>query len=228
MAKKKRKPTIHHVPDGKTLVKSHAYGDHLRDKRGTHTETTLNDSLAANQNLTPVINATAKLVNDLLLVYGGNFRQKDFWGKLLSPLRKAKSDDRAVLFASLKDLPLNGRYPLTHLYRVSLGKVMRIKQQLVVPIFCFNTPRFKDGSDCYYLETCVLFFGKGYKPGTFAVERTDWMPVDSKHNQLSFTFNLPARTKYYVVCVKIGGGIGGRASDTFASMGIDVVGSGVV
>ena len=73
-----------------------------------------------------------------------------------------------------------------------------------------------------------MFFGKGFTPGTFAVERTDWMPAQAKPKQFSFTFSLPARTRYYVVCVKIGGGVGGCATDALASMGIDVVGSGVV
>ena len=69
MAKSKRKISLADVPPGMILVRSRAYGDHVRAKRGTHKKAKLNPALKKGSIFISEANAAAKLFRDAIEPY---------------------------------------------------------------------------------------------------------------------------------------------------------------
>lgn len=208
------------------FVKSKAYGDHVRSVRGSKKAAAINETLQAHADKTAVINNAAKKVHDLLKVYAGNFKESLLWQQLLSRMRKSLSHEFDALLQSLNGLEINSKYPLKRFGKIPVAAIEVKRQKLLLTFQCYTQPFIKNNTDCYYYEACVLFFSSKKESDCYLTTQTTWIKINEQPATWLFEFEIPARTKYYLVCLKMQSGIAEVEQVTMGSMGIGVVNSG--
>lgn len=222
MSKIKSADKRKHNTDGLVLVKSRTYGEHYRAARGTKKTAILNVSLSAQAEKTSVINKAAKAVYDALIFYSEGFREGQLWQAMLSRMRKANNISFENLLLSLKRLELNSRYPIKRFGNIPLFTVDNKKKVLNVQMKLFMPPHLNNGN-CYQYTLVVLMLNSKGVCLQHSVATTEWINKNEKLNTFDFSFEKPARAKYFLFCLELKGGVNGVATNTLASRGIVIV-----
>jgi hypothetical protein len=219
----KRKKQIKTAPDRVVYVNSHTYGRHTRAARGSKTQAVVNDVLAAHAEKTSVINAAAKSVYDVLKIYGEGFREGQLWQNILSRMRKAKGTGFNELLSSLRELELNSRYGIKRFGNVPFVTIDNKKKTLDIKMKPVMPPHLHKNDNCYQYSLIVLLFNSKGICVQHSVQQTEWRNKNEKVYAFDFSFEKPARAKYYLLCLELKGGKDGIATDTLASRGIVIV-----
>lgn len=205
------------------FVKSRTYGDHVRAMRGSVKQATVNEKLQFHADKTAVVNEAAKRVHDLVKVYADNFKESILWQQLLSCMRKSTTDHFDSFLKQLNGLEINSKYPLKRFGKIPVATIEIKKKKLLLTLSCYTKPVFKNDADCYFYEVCILFFGTRKENDCYTLGQTEWIKKDEQPINWLFKFDMPARTKYYLVCLKMYGGIGLQEKSDMGSVGIAVV-----
>ncbi len=208
------------------FVHSKVYGDHVRTLRGSKKEAVVNEVLQGNALRTAAINAAAKQVHDLLKVYGGNFKEGQLWPELLSRMRRSKTNEFVDLLKQTEGLELNRAYVLERLISPATVEVVADEQGLSVKVGGSAVPNFKKEIDCYYYEVCVFSFTDAKAEEAYGIAKSRWIYLKDSPEEEVFSFEKPAGSVYYAVCLKLQAGTGCVEREAFDAMGIRVVGVG--
>ena len=223
MAKKKAKPDKKLMPAKEVSVKSRAYGIHMRAARGSKTPVEVNKVLKKNAAKTVVINAAAKRVNDLLKGCGKPFKEAMLWQGMLGRMRKAASDDLMKLLKTLEGMELNSKYPLQRFGSGLLALVKWSKKTCAVSLHSSMLTHIKSSDTQYCYELFLLLLGKDEKHDGLLSGRTEWKDKGEADGESTFSFSMPRKMEYYVLCLHLMTGTDGKETGTLASRGMRIV-----
>lgn len=230
MAKSKSKISPADVPPGMTLVRSRAYGDHVRAKRGTYKKVRLNAALKKGTLLVGEANAAAKLFKDALDPYRKGLIDKSLWPNLLSMFRRQQTKNGIVDFSQLKPFEFHTRYTLHKLLGVQVVTSYDEKSQLFRAVISYEgLPHFgKSRVDGYKLSAIVLFPDLKKKITNTVVEESGILKLEGKQAPFDVAVSVPREAKAFVLCLKIEGCSKGKVYHTIATKGMRVVAAGTV
>ncbi len=207
------------------LVRSSAYGDHYRRKRGSVKKASLNATVAANAKRASTINNASKPLYAQLKQYGKEFCESMLWQQLLKRAWQSVTDKPEDLLATVTGLELNSKYPFRRFATGTIVQIKTEKKKIYVTLKNIMAPSLKTAGDCYFFEVCLVLFGDGFADGNCTVMRTPWMDKGKVLRAHVFEFERPAKMKYYMVCVKLQSGRNEQAGGGLAGMGVRVMGS---
>jgi hypothetical protein len=159
---KRRKHIIPEVPpSGKIIVRSKAYGMHLRAARGSRSRVEVNDAMKRH-GLRLLASATpAKLIRDALNPFRTNFTGGQIWQKLLRHFARQAKEGRDYNVSGIKYWDLNNAYPTSRLMAPTV-KISRTASpdELHVEVSYFFSTRFmerKKGITGFQITIIFLF-----------------------------------------------------------------------
>ena len=195
----------------------------FRAARGSKTPAVLNDVLTAHAEKTSVINKAAKTVYDVLKFYSEGFKEGQLWQAMLGRMRKAKNTSLENLIQALEGLELNSRYTLKRFGSLPSFTVEHKKKVLDVKMKLGMPPHLNKNDNCYqYALIALLFNAKGVCIHHSSAS-TAWVSKNEKINTFEFSFEKPAGTKYFLLCLELKGGVNGIETGTLASRGMMIV-----
>lgn len=228
MAKSKSKLSLADVPADKTLVRSRAYGDHIRAKRGTYKKARLNPALKKATILIVEANAAAKLFKDAIDPYREGIVDKLLWQNLVSMLRKQQTVTGQTDMGQLKPFELHSRYTLHRLYPVQHDTSFdRKTRKLRSVIWSTGLPRFdKSGIDSYKLTAIAVFLDLKKKTAKAVINESSVLPLKGKPAPFDVMISVPPGAKSFILSLRIDGWSKGKAYHTIASRGMAVIVAG--
>lgn len=215
---------------GITFVQSVAYGDHVRQPRGTHKEAPLNSVLQKNADATGLVNKTASPVLKALKRRFGGFAQTSLWTRMTGRLFKAPSLRPEDLLYSLRGMEVNERYPLARVLPAVPAIEERCrKSKLEVSVqtlsYCFFDRALR--ADSYFYEFIVLWLdGSSGRCESEAVE-TRWIALGDALPEYELFFEKPRWARQYLLLAGVQAGREQRPAESFTAMGAQVLKSGI-
>lgn len=230
MAKSKRKMSLADVPPGMTLVRSRAYGDHVRAKRGTYKKAKLNPALKKATVLVSEANAAAKLFRDAIEPFRKHLIEKSLWPNLLSMFRRQQAKIGTVDFSQLKPFEIHTRYTLHKLLPVQVVTSYDKDSRTLRAVISYGSlPRFRNSRiDGYKLSAIFLFPDLTKNTMKTVVEESDILSVKEKQAPFEVSVSVPGNEKCFIVCLRIDGCSTGKVYHTIASKGMKVIAAGTV
>ena len=230
MAKSKSRISLADVPPGMTLVRSRAYGDHVRAKRGTYKKARLNPALKKGALLVGEANAAAKLFKDAVDPYRKGLIDKSLWPSLLSMFRRQQTKNGTIDFSQLKPFEFHARYTLQKLLPVRVVTSYDDQNQLFRAVIKYEgLPHFgKSRVNGYKLSAIVLFPDLKKKTVKIVVEESAILSRQEAQPPFEVSVSVPARAKCFVLCLRIDGCSNGKVYHTIATKGMGVVAAGVI
>ena len=226
MAKKKAKSSKKLLPAKEITVKSRAYGEHTRAARGSKTPVELNAAFTSHVAKTVVVNSIAKRVHDPIKLCGKGFKEAMLWQVMLSRMRKAASNDTQDLLAAITGMELNSKYPLDRFMPTCAPSLEWGKQTCRIRLRDGMSPHIKSSDTQYLYELYLLMLGKEPKHDVLVSGRSEWMEKGRTTGEIVFSFEVPVTMKYYVVCLHFMSGKNGKPTETMASRGMKITGTG--
>lgn len=92
------------------LVRSLAYGDHYRVKRGTYTEVSLADGMKASGTKQSTANLMAKIIFDAVNDLAPGFKNTVFWSRLLKIFRAQQKAGGAITYLPFQKMEMRPTY----------------------------------------------------------------------------------------------------------------------
>lgn len=216
---------------GLTFVRSRTYGDHVRAKRGTYKSARVNEALQQESKTLLRANVPAKIFKDAIDPYRGELTGGMLWQRLVSMFRKQLKENGACDFAKMERFEIHADYPFERfLYVQPAIKFEKKKSMLRVDLKYDSHPRFaKAKSVSGYRLTVIGIFPDLKKKNARTVAVTSKViALTGAIAPLETRLDVPSRAKVFVVCVKIEGCINGVVNDSRSTMGLCVVGSGMI
>ena len=228
MAKSKSKISLADVPPAMTLVRSYAYGDHVRAKRGTYKKARLNTALKKGTLLIGEANAAAKLFKDAVDPYRKGLIDKSLWRNLLSMLRRQQTKIGDVDFSKLEPFEFHTRYSLHKLLPVKVVTSYDDKTRTLRAVISYEgLPDFGNSPiDGYKLSAIVLFPDLKKKNAKTMVEESDILSLNRKQAPFDVTVSVPVGAKCFMLCLRIDGCSEGQVYHTIASKGMAGIAAG--
>lgn len=230
MTKSKSKISLADVPPGMVLVRSRAYGDHVRAKRGTYKKAKLNAALKKGTVLIGEANAAAKLFKDTIEPYRKDLIEKSLWPNLLSMFRRQQTETGMVDFGQLKPFEFHSRYTLDRLLPVQAATSYDDNTRTLRAVISYQgLPDFRNSRiDGYRLSAIVLFPDLKKKTAKTVVEESAVLPLQGKQSPFDVSVSVPGRARCFMLCLRIDGYIGGKLHDTIATKGMRVISAGAI
>ena len=228
---KKSKPRISpaDVPPGMILVKSRAYGDHLRAKRGTHKKAKLNAALKKRTVFVREANAAAKLFRDAVQPYGKGIIDKSIWPNLLSMFLLQLGKIGKVDFSQLEPFELHSRYTLHKILPTQVVRKYDDKTRTLQAVMSYSGPHFRNTRiDGYKLTAVVLFPDLKKKTAKTIVEESPILSQKIEQTPFDMSVSVPPRVKCFMLCLRIDGYSTDKAVHTFATKGMKVIAAGTL
>lgn len=217
------------VPPGMILVKSRAYGDHLRAKRGTHKKARLNAALKKGTVFVREANAAAKLFRDAIEPYRKDIADKLLWPNLLKMFRLQQTKTGRVDFSQLEPFELHPRYTLHKLLPVQVVRSYDDKTRTLQAVMSYSGPHFRNARiDGYKLTAIVLFPDLKKKTAKTVVEESAILSRKTEQASFDVSVSVPPRAKCFLLCLRIDGYSTGKQSHTIAAKGMKVVAAGAL
>ncbi len=208
--------------DEVVYVNSKTYGNHVRKPRGTYKPAPVNAVLQSNANKAKTINAAAKRLHDLLNGVYKPFKKSNTWSNILSRMRSCGCTEFYDLLASVKGLELHEDYPLQRFHVLIVPQIKTAKKQLTIAwkngfVNSLRTEEFK-------MEWSVLFFGDRVEKDSCVIAEPKVIASSAASvADDSCVIDIPKGVKYYVACLKMVKGKGGRFEDYLKNTGARVV-----
>jgi hypothetical protein len=210
---------------GLTFVSSVAYGDHIRAKRGTHKDATLNQAMKRSSKKLKEANVPAKIFKDAIEPYRDCLRDGTLWQRLLSCFRKQQKEQGAPDFQALKGLDIHARYPLGRFFEIHPTIRINSKKARLEVDFHYNAPAFKKSKniDGYKLTVIGIFPDLKKRSAKTVSVASGIIQLKDGITEFHAGLNIPGRAKTCVVCVKIEGCTQQETANTQATQGLRVL-----
>lgn len=230
MTKSKTKISLSDVPPGMILVRSRAYGDHVRAKRGTYKKARLNAALRKGTVLIGEANAAAKLFKDTIEPYRKDLIEKSIWPNLLSMFRRQQTETGIVDFSRLKPFEIHSRYTLDRLLPVQVVTRYDNNTRTLRAVISYEgLPHFRNSRiDGYKLSAIVLFPDLKKMTAKTVVEESPILPLKGKQSPFDVSVSVSGRAKCFILCLRIDGYSAGKLHDTIATKGMRVIAAGAI
>jgi hypothetical protein len=111
-------------PDGWVLVKSNAYGEHYRRKRGSIKPAELNDALKLSNALMADADVYAKAIKDALDPFREKFEDGTMWSRLVKLFKKQLKKNGRVELKALEEFECHKRFHLRRILHRQLSVSM--------------------------------------------------------------------------------------------------------
>lgn len=214
-----------------TFVKSSAYGNHVRRKRGTVKEAKLNDALQASGKRLLTANVPAKIFADAIKGYRRGLERGSLWRRLLSAFRHQLNQAGGIDFSILQPFEIHTKYPFDRFLNVIPSISFNAEGSVLdVTITYPRHPSFEESSfiDGYQLTTIAVFPDLKNKTATTLAAPSPVLPLEGVVNPLTAQFAIPPNATAFLVCVKIEGCTKGEVDDLRTTMGMKMVSAGSV
>ena len=230
MAKSKRRISPADVPPGMILVRSRAYGDHLRAKRGTYKEAKLNPAFEKGTVFVIEANAAAKLFQDAVEPYRKGLVDKSLWQNLLSMFRLQQTETGAVDFSQLKPFEFDTRYTLDKLYPAQVVTKYDDKTRTLRAVISYGGPPDfgKSRVDGYKLTAIVLFPDLKKQTARTVVEESAIRSLEGNHPPFDVSVSVPRKAESFILCLRLDGCCTGKVYHTIATKGMAVIAAGAL
>ena len=231
MAKSKSILRLQGTYQGITFVNSRAYGDHVRAARGTHKKADVNEAFKKESARLLNANVPAKVLKDAIDIYREELRGGSLWQRLVSMFRRQLKEKGSYDFGELPPFEVHEDYPFKRFLdpRTEL-QVDKQKRVLTLSLSYPFHPEFPRSSfiDGYRLGLIAIFPDVGKLKSCTDLVYSGIIPLKSKVLPVTLTLPIPARSKSFVLCLKIDGCMKDIVNDTPATKGMRVLGSGRV
>ena len=217
----KQKPSLFRVK-GKlgnaTFVSSRAYGDHVRENRGTHKEATINEVLATHAGRTNVINYVGSLFYGTFNKKLARFRDSQCWFRILSALRNSGHNDPAGMLLGLTHLEMNLAHPYQALFSSPFEFDVSLSgSDLTIfynpgpdhPAFAKPVTHYRYDIMAIYPQLAAPVLIPPKKPGVktpapealYEMCDTGWISLSDDPSPYHFSFTLPDESTHYLLCL---------------------------
>jgi hypothetical protein len=214
---------------GLTFVKSRAYGDHVRAKRGTYKKAELNQAMKEGSAKLKVANVHAKIFKDAIDPHRVNIVDGTFWQRLLSLFRRQLNTGGAIDFSQMVGFEIHSRHTSKRFIQVNPTiKFNRKKFLLEVDLHYSQPPTFKKSKyvDGYRLTIIGVFPDMKKKRSKTESMSSSIVRLTAEDTSFRADLGVPSGAKKFIVCVKIEGCGKGIVFNTRTTSGLWVVGGG--
>ncbi|HTE30055.1 MAG TPA: hypothetical protein VK666_06760 [Chryseolinea sp.] len=217
--------------DKLTMVRSRAYGDHVRSARGTQGEAPINESLKKEVAVITRSNRPAKILKDAIDPHRGALKGGQFWQKLVSTFRTQFNESGAFDFSNLPAIEIHKKYPLSRFISVKPEvNFDKRAHNLTVKVAYGTHPSFKKSKyiDGYRISVIGIF--PDLKKGKVKSEEvfSDVIALTAKYAPITVNVPVPQKAKCYVLCLKVEGCVKGKENNTPATMGMMLFNTGKI
>lgn len=229
MAKVTSLITLQGTYNGITFVKSSAYGNHIRAKRGTHKKAVLNPAYEKQNKKLVKLNIPAKIIKDAIDPHRKDFFDGRLWTRLISLTNEQNLDDGHFDFTKLKPFEIHKAYPLRRLLDVETKtSVDRERDELHVSLTYNIQPAFDSSLsvDGYQFGVIAIFPDLENSKAKTEVVYSDIIELTGNVAPLHMHVPVPSNATAYLICVRIDGCKKGKPYHTLASRGMMVVEAG--
>lgn len=189
---------------GLTFVRSRAYGDHVRAKRGTYKKAEVNDALKQESKTLISANIPAKIFKDAIDPYRRTVTGGTLWRRLVSMFLKQLKNTGAIDFGKIGRFEIHADHPFDRfLFIQPTIKVAKEKPLLHVHIEYDHHPRFKVKGINGYRFTVIGMFPdlKKRTAKTIAVE-SNTIGLSGIIKPLDVQLEIPAKAKIAALASK--------------------------
>lgn len=214
---------------GLTFVRSRAYGDHVRAKRGTYKKADVNDVLKQESKILLRANVPAKIFKDAIDPYLGQFKTGMLWQRLVSVFRKQLKTQGAIDFGQMERFEIWPDYPLSKFMNVQSAIAFKKEKSLLqVDIAYDGHPAFRKVKSINgYKFTVIGIFPSLKKKTAVTVDAvSEVIAMEGPVAPVRVKLSVPSKSKVFAVCLKIEGCIDGEVSNTRMTEAMCVVGAG--
>jgi hypothetical protein len=212
-----------------TFVKSRAYGDHLRAKRGTYKKAVVNEALKQESKTLISANIPAKIIKDAIDPYRGNFVGGTFWQRLVSLFRRQLKESRSIDFGKIGQFEVHEDHPFQRFLSIQPTIEIQRKAFIHIDVKYDHHPKFKvKGTDGYRLTVIGIFPDLKKKSAkTIAIE-SGVMKLTGAIPPLPVQFAIPPRAKSFIICIRIEGCEKDKVVSMRGTTGLQIIASGSV
>jgi hypothetical protein len=210
-----------------TFVKSRAYGDHVRAKRGTYKKAKLNQGMKEGSARLKEANVPAKLFKDAIDPYRKDLIDGTMWQRLTSLFRRQLKDDGKVDFTRIVGFEIHSRYTFEKFMEVPSVEYRRVNSAtLQIDLKYATHPSFTKTKyvDGYQLSV-IAIYGDLKKKKSAKTKVFTSPVIDLSAEAMGFQANLeiPRGAETFLLCVKLAGCEKGKVSNTHTTKGIRVI-----
>ena len=194
---------------GKMVFTRGKYGDDVRAKRGTYKPVTINETLKANANRSAMLNGLVSPLYQLLCMHSAYYRDGSAWARMLSALRKAKSDNRVDLLQQLRGMDMHEKYLMNRVWPYIPSPQIQVgSKQLNVGMQACSAPSFskKIRTNVYRYHLTAYFLPESENQWQYDTAYTEWMPYTSYENAYDFCFDKPYGNGVFLLVMKLEAG----------------------
>jgi hypothetical protein len=191
-----------------TFVKSKAYGNHFRRKRGTNKPAVVNDSFRESSAELKASTPFAKLIKDSFNPYLFNFKDGTLWTRLRSFFRKQLRANSQVDYKELNDFQFHKEHSLNSLLQGKVGISAAVtEEELSITLELRGHPYFP----VHYINAyCLTLAVAAISADSTTTQTWDHMfPVtmltDKEIGQRVLCFPVSKEMKTFIICLKCDG-----------------------
>ena len=202
---------------------------YVRRKRGTIKPATVNKKFQTNVARNKKIMQTAKPIHTILGEYAGRKRLGRFWPNMLSRLRKTSDDKLETHLECLANLDIFENYPLSNCIVMNDYQLNTYKDHFSIDLKLTGHASFANKkTNCYYYELIAILWGKDRKITEYKSIPTPWIYKGNRKPKINMKFERTRWDKYYLIALKLKGGIEGKVSDLMPDISLAILGGGVL
>lgn len=215
---------------GLTFVRSRAYGDHVRSKRGTYKRADVNEALKQESKTLVSANVPAKIFKNAIDPYRSNIMGGTLWQRLVSMFRKQLKDFGSIDFAKIERFEVHADYPFDRFLLLQPTITFEKKNYILhVNMEYDHHPKFKvKDIDGYRFTVITIFPDLEKKTAKTVAVQSNVIGLSKNISPLQLQLKVPAKAKSFIVCVRIEGYVRDEVSSTRTTNGLCVFGSGVI
>lgn len=204
------------APEGMVLVKSEAYGEHYRRKRGTVKQARLNDDLKLSTKLIGEANKHAKAVKDALDPFRVKFEDGRLWGRLVGLFKKQLGKDGHVDYKALEEFQCHTRFPLVRILRRDITASVSAKHKaLEVEAMTYGAVKARWEKAEQYRQILIVVFYNARLDADVASDTVYFPLGKEKRNKQQVRFPIPRKAVTALIALRCdfwgnGGPVGGN------------------
>jgi hypothetical protein len=188
-----------------TFVKSKAYRDHVRLKRGTHTPITINDAFKRSGKNLVKANLYAKIIKDAFEPYRASIKDGTAWSRLVALFKKTLAAGKPVDYTFLENFEFHSKHSLESIAPLRVTAVKH-KKRNVLKLLCTGKVSFPDSLriDSYAL-TVIVVFPLAKKRTSIVSSAEFFSDTQGKQYKYETEIALPKKFDAIVIGVKVNG-----------------------
>lgn len=216
---------------GLTFVKSLAYGEHVRAKRGTYKKAEVNASFKRESKRLQRTNVPAKIFKDAITPHLSHLANGELWPRLLSVIHKQLKTQGTFDFSYFAPFEINADYTFERfLQEEPKIRFEKRKRTLHIGINYKKHPVFKRAAyvDGYRLTAIAIFPNLKKKSAETVVAESEVIRLKGAVPSLSLQLKVPLTAIRWVVCIRIEGYSGDEVCNTPVTKGMRIAEAGVI